>query len=178
MTFSLETERLLITPWAPADRFALIPIYSDPAVTRYLTQGRPWSATEIDSFVARHEESLARDGVCMGAARLKASGELIGVAGIQRLGTTEDFEIGWVFARAHWGNGYATEAGRVARDHVLSIMRLPRVVAIVDPENYRSIRVAEKLGLRYEGRRTGAELGHRMPEIVVNLYAGYRPDQR
>ena len=45
-----------------------------------------------------------------------------------------------------------------------------RVVAIIDPDNLPSKRVAARLGMEYEARYTGGQLGHRNPEIVVDLY--------
>ena len=57
-----------------------------------------------------------------------------------------------------------------AMAHVLDTLARPRVVAIIDPENDPSKRVAARLGMQYEARYTGAQLGHRKPEIVVDLF--------
>lgn len=168
--FGLETERLTIRPWNEEDRPALVEITSDGEVMRYLSQAGGWDEQKVTEFLERQTRNLGDDGVCMGATIEKATGRLVGIAGIQRLGTTEDFEIGWIFSRDAWGRGFATEAGRAARDHVLEVMRKPRVVAIIDPENVASKRVAERLGMAYDRRVTGEEIGHRMPEIVVDLY--------
>ena len=54
--------------------------------------------------------------------------------------------------------------------HVLETLGRPRVVAIIAPDNLPSKRVAARLGMEYEARYTGAQLGHRNPEIVVELY--------
>ena len=106
----------------------------------------------------------------MGAVIEKSSGRLIGIAGTQPLGTTGDLEVGWIFARDRWGLGYATEAGEACMRYVLETLARPRVVAIIDPDNEPSKRVAARLGMQYEARYTGAQLGHRMPEIVVDLF--------
>ncbi len=100
----------------------------------------------------------------------KESHRLIGIAGAQPLGTTGDLEIGWIFSRVSWGHGYATEAGGAAMRHVLETLGRPRVVAIIDPPNEASKRVAARLGMTYEARYTGVQLGHRHPEIVVDLF--------
>jgi RimJ/RimL family protein N-acetyltransferase len=107
----------------------------------------------------------------MGALVEKASGEVVGVAGLQPLGTTGDLEIGWWLAPRVWGRRYATEAGEAAMKHVLGPLGRTRVVAIIDPPNEPSKRVAVRLGLRFERRTSGVELGHRLPEIVVDLFA-------
>ena len=169
--FRLETERLLIRPWAePADRAAFVAIHAEAEVTRYIHGGVPFDEQEIDAFFERQARQLAELQLCMGALVEKSSGEVIGVAGIQPLGTTGDLEIGWTLARHAWGRGYAKEAGRAAMAHVLEILKRPRVVAIIDPGNEASKRVAWALGMQYDRVYSGAELGHRLPEIVVELF--------
>lgn len=169
--FALDTDRLLIRPWNDGDRSALKDLMQDTEVTRYIYGGKPMSDEDIDAALARHARNLAEHGVCMGAAIEKSSGSVVGLAGVQPLGTTADLEIGWVFARRAWGRGYATEAGGAAMRYVLEVLERPRVVAIIDPGNTPSKRVAARLGMEYEARYTGEQLGHRNPEIVVDLFA-------
>lgn len=168
--FGLETDRLTIRPWNPADRAAFRVLMDDPEVTRYVHGGTPYSEVEIDEFFARQERQLQEHDLCMGALVEKATDRVIGISGIQPLGTTGDLEVGWILARATWGRGYASEAGGAAIRHVLETLGRSRVVAIIDIDNQPSKHVAARLGMQYEGRYTGAQLGHRKPEIVVDLY--------
>ena len=169
--FRLETERLLIRPFTDDDRPAFKEMMQDTEVTRYVHGGKRYTDEDVEAMYARQAKNLAEQGVCMGAVIEKSSGRFMGLAGIQRLGTTDDLEIGWVFARDAWGRGYATEAGAAAMKHVLETLARPRVVAIIDPDNEPSKRVAARLGMELEGRFTGAQLGHRMPELVVDLFS-------
>ena len=143
----------------------------DPQVMEYVHGGLPYSEEEVDEWFTRQARQVAQDDVCMGAMIEKASGKLVGIAGTQPLGTTGDLEIGWWLAREVWGRGYATEAGGAAMRHVLETLGRPRVVAIIHPDNEPSKRVVARLGMHYEARTTGAQLGHRKPEIVVDLFA-------
>jgi RimJ/RimL family protein N-acetyltransferase len=59
--------------------------------------------------------------------------------------------MGWRLMRQHWRQGFATEASRAVLDHALRVLEIDPVVAIVDPRNLASIRVAEKIGLRHVG---------------------------
>ena len=68
-------------------------------------------------------------------------------------------EVGWRLGREHWGQGYATEGARAAVAHGLGALGLAQVLSIVHPANARSIRVAEKLGMRPAGRRRRPDLG-------------------
>jgi ribosomal-protein-alanine N-acetyltransferase len=139
---------------------------------RYVHGATPYAEGEIDEFLARQQRQLDDFGMCMGALVEKSTDRVVGVAGAQPMG--RDIEIGWWLARDVWGRGYATEAGRAAMDFVFSLR--PRVVAIIDPANVRSIAVVQRLGFHYEGRFTGEQLGHRKPEIVVDLWARNRTD--
>lgn len=168
--FQLDTERLLIRPFHEDDRPSFKAMMENTEVTRYVHHGQPYSDEEIDEAMTRHARNLANHGVCMGAVIEKSSGRLVGLSGMQPLGTTGDSEIGWIFARDAWGHGYATEAGGAAMRHVLETLGRPRVVAIIDPDNEASKRVAARLGMQYEARYTGVQLGYRIPEIVVDLF--------
>ena len=172
----LETERLLIRPWQAGDRDAFVAMAHDPVVTRYVHAGTPYSDAEIEEFLSRQARHEAELGVCMGAMVEKNSGQVVGIAGIQPLGTTGQLEIGWWLMRDRWGRGYATEAGNAAMRHVFDALGRLRVAAIIDPGNEASVRVATRLGMRYDRRTTGAELGHRKPQIVVDLYIRERID--
>ena len=168
--FELKTERLLIRPWVAEDRSQFSTLMQDTEVTRYINAGNPYRDQDVDEFFARQSRQLAEHDMCMGAVVEKSSGRVIGIAGTQPLGTTGDLEIGWIFSRDVWGRGYATEAGGAAMNHVLETLGRRRVVAIIDPPNESSKRVAARLGMQYEARYTGAQLGHRKPEIVVDLF--------
>jgi RimJ/RimL family protein N-acetyltransferase len=172
--FRLETERLIIRPWEADDRAAFAAMMSNAEVTQYLHAGLPYSEAEVDEWFARQARQLAEHDLCMGALVEKSTGNLAGIAGTQPLGTTEDLEIGWILRRDAWGRGYATEAGQAAMRYVLTTLGRPRVVAIIDPDNEPSKRVAARLGMKYEARYSGTELGHRKPEIVVDLFARER----
>jgi RimJ/RimL family protein N-acetyltransferase len=174
--FRLETERLLSRPWNDDDRPAFIALTEDPEVMRYIHGGLPFSDEEVDEWFSRQSRQMREHDVCMGALIEKASGDLVGITGVQPLGTTGDLEIGWWLARRVWGRGYATEAGGAAMRHVLETLGLPRAVAIIHPDNEPSKRVVARLGMRYDGRFTGEQLGHRRPEIVVDHFIRNRDE--
>jgi [ribosomal protein S5]-alanine N-acetyltransferase len=177
MTFRLETPRLLIRSWEPSDRPAFIAMARDPLVMRFVHHGEPYTDDEVEAFLARQAKQVADFGVCMGPMVEKATGRVVGLAGTQPLGKSDDFEIGWWLARDVWGRGYATEAGAAAMEHVFSVLDKPRAVAIIDPGNDASVAVATRLGMKHEGRFTGAQLTHRLPDIIVDLFSRARTEQ-
>jgi [ribosomal protein S5]-alanine N-acetyltransferase len=60
------------------------------------------------------------------------------------------WSIGYALARAYWSHGYATEAAKAALKYCVNVSGQRRIVAIIDPENHASIRVAEKIGMTFE----------------------------
>lgn len=146
---SLATDRLILRPWSNLDRAALAQMATDPEMVRYVTDGVPWSEDRIDAFLDRQAGYFEQHGLAFGALEHRATGEVIGLCGIQPLDNGE-FELGWWIWKPHWGHGYATEAGRAVVDYARSSMGLDRLVAVIDPPNAASMRVAEKLGLRFE----------------------------
>lgn len=75
-----------------------------------------------------------------------------------------DREIGWAIARPFWGQGLAFEAARAALAHAFATLHWPGAISLITPENERSIRLAQRLGERFERETTVR--GHR-----VGLYA-------
>jgi len=64
---------------------------------------------------------------------------------------TPDSEIGWHLRCDYWGQGYITEAAKVILEYGLITLQLPIIYAVVNPDNYRSIRVTERLGMQSMG---------------------------
>ncbi|MBY6203957.1 GNAT family N-acetyltransferase [Halomonas denitrificans] len=164
----LATERLRIRPWhagrtpptveavddalASGDRTALARMATDAEMMRYVTGGQPWSPERIDAFLQRQAGFAARHGLAFGAVERRSDGEVIGLCGIQPLDAGHldgHFELGWWIWRDHWGRGYASEASRAVLEHARDVLRLDRLLAVIDPPNLASIRVAEKLGMRF-----------------------------
>ncbi|MGI9435579.1 MAG: GNAT family N-acetyltransferase, partial [Geminicoccaceae bacterium] len=59
-------------------------------------------------------------------------------------------EVGFRLSRRYWGRGYATEVGAAVLSYGMSTLQWPRIIAIIDPENGGSVRVAEKMGMMFE----------------------------
>ena len=77
-----------------------------------------------------------------------------------------DPELGWRLSRSAWGQGYASEAARAARDDAFGRLGLARIISIIHPDNVRSERVAFKLGFHRDGSIHNPVLGR-----SVNLWS-------
>ena len=175
MPFRIESERLYIRPWQPEDRPALTRFVNDPDMMRYISFGRRWDEARIDALFARQAGYLMDHGCCVGPVVLKQTGEVIGVGGIQPQDKSKLYEFAWWIWKEHWNRGFATEIARAMVRHAFDVMRLPRVIAIADVPNRASIRVMEKIGMRYEGLRNAHDLAERHPEVEVVFYVLENP---
>ncbi|MDQ3740965.1 MAG: GNAT family N-acetyltransferase [Actinomycetota bacterium] len=149
----IQTERLTLRPFTEEDAEALFAVFREPEVGRWVG-GAHRTVDESRSLIARNLEHEREQGFAMWAVDL--GGELIGEAGVQRLekgGSDAPVEIGWVIARPHWGNGYASEAARRWLEIGFEQHGFDEILATVLPENFVSHRVARKIGMRRAGRR-------------------------
>ncbi len=145
----IETERLLLRPLQLTDVEALARLWADPAVTRYMGGPRDFARTraslEADASAAPAEFDLW-------PVVEKATGQLVGHCGLldKEVDGETEIELIYVFARPAWGKGYATEMAAALKDYAFAQLGLKRIIALIDPENGASERVAGKLNLVYE----------------------------
>lgn len=147
----LETQRLRLRRLVPGDAGFVQELLNDPSFVEFIGDRGvrdPAGARRYieDGPVASH----VRHGYGMDLVELKATAEPIGICGLVRRAWHDLPEIGYAFLPRHRSAGYAHEAAAAVLSHALGTLALPRVIAIVSPGNTRSIRVLEKIGLRYE----------------------------
>jgi ribosomal-protein-alanine N-acetyltransferase len=166
---TLRTARLILRPFEPADIPAYAAIRAQDAVARHLPGGvaRARLAQSVaETLVPAFAQAWRDPGYGPWAVVEAASGRLLGHAGLRRLPELGgETEILYALDGAAWGRGYATEAALAARDFGFGALKLPRLIALAVPENAASIRVIEKLGLRYDRDVDFAGL-------TARLYAG------
>ncbi|HEV2224053.1 MAG TPA: GNAT family N-acetyltransferase [Candidatus Acidoferrales bacterium] len=152
MPHHLETDRLWLCPWEPADVAAARPIFGDPEVMRYINGGVSCSDDQIRESIFRQQNHFRSRGFCLWKLLLKSDARLIGDCGLQplELDGVSEVEIGWRLAKDQWGQGFATEAAHAALQHAVEYAHLERVIAIAMPENRASLCIMEKLGMNYE----------------------------
>jgi ribosomal-protein-alanine N-acetyltransferase len=146
----IGTERLLIRPLTRDDLPALVELRADEEVSRYLGGAAMQSPEAIDKRLDFYISCHARHGFGMSALLRKTDGVMIGWGGLQPLEETGEIEVGYGFARAHWGQGLATETAAAWLRYGFERAGLARIVAVAAPENTASRHVMEKLGMKYE----------------------------
>jgi [ribosomal protein S5]-alanine N-acetyltransferase len=127
-------------------------IYSDSVVWRYMGIGPTTTLEESRERLERMLGYQRDNGYTFWAVTHAETGELLGDTGLIPLeGVGPQVEIGWRYASAHWGKGYATEAGTACRDLGFERFGLERIYVDIHPRNEASKSVAGKLGARLLG---------------------------
>jgi len=151
----LTTARLNLRPFIPADHDAIHAVYADREVMRFVGHGAHRTMGETVAALRTYGEVLALRGYSFLAVTERAGGAVVGDGGLHPLGGQgPDVELGYTLARSAWGHGYATELGHALIEHAFALLRVPRVVAQVEPANLASRHVLEKLGMTEREQRT------------------------
>jgi len=156
----LETERLLLRYQQAADVEFLVDLWADPHVTRYLggPRDRDWlqsvfEETARDPYAERYD---------LWPVIEKKGGRFVGHCGLldKEVEGRPEIELTYILASSAWGKGYATEMGQALKQHAFEKLGVGRLIALIDPDNAASERVAVKLGMGLEKEivRPGGEL--------------------
>lgn len=157
----LVTARLRLRQFAESDLDAYAALCADPEVMRYIADGATLDREQTWRQIAMFLGHWTLRGYGLFAIEPRLGGPMIGFAGLWHPEGWPGVEFGWRLARSAWGHGYATEAAVAARDWAFGTLSLDRFVSVIDQDNARSIRVAEKLGGAFE-RRLGGDDDHRL----------------
>lgn len=165
----LITRRLTLRPLTQADWDDLAAILQDAQVM--YAYEHHFSKEEVDQWLERQLTRYEREGVGLWAALERESGRLIGQAGItwQDWGELRVPEIGYLFHRAFWHQGYATEAARAWREYGFSTLAVPALYSIIRENNIPSQRVAIRNGMSVVGRMVKHYYGMDMPHMVYRI---------
>lgn len=127
---------------------------ADPRVTEFLRHNYTCELAESQTVTMR--ERLQLHGYGWWVVEVRGGAPFAGVIALQEVPFDAPFtparEIGWRFAREHWGHGYATEGARAALEFAFERLRWDEVVAFTAASNERSRRVMERLGMSYDPR--------------------------
>lgn len=147
----METERLQLRRVQAKDVIVLAEIWSDPQVTRYMGGPRDFEKVRVRIEEDVHADA-ASGAIGWWCVVQKTSGHVVGHCGLheKNVDGRDEIELVYVFASDSWGKGYATEASSALRDYAIRHLGLPRIIALIDPENRASVRVAEKIGMVFE----------------------------
>ena len=164
----LETERLVLRRLATSDAAFILELLNEPSFLRYV--GDKGVRTLDDARIYVENTPLAsyqKHGFGMYLTSLK-DGTPIGICGLVKRDTLLDVDLGFAFLPEYWSQGYAFESATAVLGHAKKDFGLTRIVAIVNPDNHRSITLLERLGLMFE---RAVRLKAESTEILLHVRA-------
>ncbi|WP_140634858.1 GNAT family N-acetyltransferase [Methylibium rhizosphaerae] len=167
----LETPRLTLRRLAEGDDAFILELLNEPGWLRYIGDKGVRCLDDARRYISQGPMAMyERVGFGLWLVQRTADGVPLGICGLIRRDGLDDVDIGFAFLARYGSMGYAHEAASACMAHAREVLRLPRVVAITVAGNQASIRLLEKLGLRFEREINLPHSGE-----PLRLYAGGGP---
>ena len=147
----VDTARLRLRPPQASDAEPLREIHEDPEVIEHVLFGAPPGGITV---AWRHVAMMIGHWHLRGYGQWtiveKTGGQVVGRVGLWNPEGWPGIELGWIIRRSLWGKGLATEAAGTALQWAWDNVETDHIISIIQPDNVRSIRVADKIGERFE----------------------------
>lgn len=147
----LETERLTLRHLTEDDAEFVVQLLNEPSFLRYIGDRGVRTLEDARRYVREGPAaSYEQHGFGLYLVELKEGGTPAGMCGLVKRPALDHPDIGFAFLPAYWSKGYAFESASAVMTYAREVLALPRVVAIVSPDNEPSARLLGRLGLKYE----------------------------
>ena len=147
----IETSRLLLRHWQPADLKPFMLMNADLDVMRFFPE--PYSQQQSKTLFDRIGQALKEEGYGLYAVEEKMSGQFMGYIGFHRADFAADFcpciEIAWRLDKAFWNKGYATEGARACLHHGFNHLGFTKINSFTAALNLPSKRIMQKIGMQF-----------------------------
>ncbi|HEX8424602.1 MAG TPA: GNAT family N-acetyltransferase [Pyrinomonadaceae bacterium] len=161
----LETERLNLRQLNEGDAAFILELLNDPSFLHNIGDRGVRTIEDAVRYISEGPvASYARHGFGFWLVELKDSATPTGICGLVKRDTLPDADIGYAFLPRFWSRGYAYESAAAVMSYALGALGLSRVLAIVNADNAGSIKVLEKIGLKFD---RPVRLSADAPEIML-----------
>lgn len=150
--FEILTHRFRMRPFRERDLDELARLYADPAVMRYIADGKTMDRGLTWRAIAGYLGHQQRRGHATWAVEDQRTGVFVGECGASYREDLPHIEVGWLVDPRRQGQGIATEVARAAIDWCFANLGVNQLCSVIHPENAASIRVAIKLGAQRQGQ--------------------------
>ena len=165
----LETERLTLRELTLDDAAFILRLLNEPSFLRFIGDRGVRTLEDAHAYLLKGPlASYQRFGFGLYLVEAKTEPAPLGICGLIKRDTLPDVDIGYAFLPEFWSKGYAYEASVAVLRDGQERLGLQRIVAIVSPDNDRSINVLSKLGLRFEGMLTWPDDGAEVKLYAIN----------
>ena len=147
----LETERLVLRRMTADDAEFILKLVNEPSFIRFIgDKGVRNRADAVQYIQTGPVASYERFGFGLYLVELRESRVPIGMCGLVKRDSLPDVDVGFAFLPAFWSKGYASEAAAAVKAYGKDVLGIKRLVAITNPDNESSIKLLEKIGLRFD----------------------------
>lgn len=174
----IDTDRLHMRPLTLEDAWFIRQLHDDEMIRHYHFKNKPLDDEKIASELKRWTDILKKWGHAYHLIFEKGASEEDGFVGKAAIWRLEEFtpqgqiEIGYLIVERHRRKGFATEVADALTEYVFNVLDSDIAVALIEPENEISKRVAERVGYVYEETTVMAARSER----DVDVYRRYRDD--
>ena len=144
---ALSSDRLMLQPLEVRDAQALLGVFQNPDVRRYLLDDtlvdQEWVREEIASSQRRFTEGSAG----LWAIRRASESTILGFVGFRHFFAPPRLQLLYGLLPEHWGQGLATEAAQMVCAYAFEGLGFDRIEAAMDTPNTASIELAKRLGM-------------------------------
>ena len=149
MNYILETERLRLREFILSDADFIVALLNSPGWLQYIGDRNVRTEEQGRNYLENGSlKSYRANGYGLWLVELKEDKTPVGMCGIINRETLYNPDIGFAFLPEYVGKGYAFEAASATMAYARDVLKLTTILAITAPENQRSIKLLEKLGLR------------------------------
>lgn len=147
----IQTDRLVLRRQTTKDAEFILNLMNDPEWIRYIGDRGVQTHEEACDYIQTGAIAMYHEhGFGLYLTELKEDRIPIGICGLVKRDSLDDVDLGFAIAREFRGKGYAQEAAATTVEYSRDVVGLDRIVAIVSPENTKSVRVLEKIGFLFE----------------------------
>ena len=157
------TARLDLTPIGLSDRTALLHVFRDADVRRYLLDGKSVSADWVTAEIRASERRFGSGGAGLWAVRRLGDPPVIGFVGFREFFEPPELQLLYGLLPEHWGRGLATEAADAACRFAFETLGWTEIRAAIDVPNTASRAVLERLGFRLARTTDAGTAFYRLP---------------
>src|SRR5665213_2716739 len=145
----IETDRLRLRRLVAGDAPFILALLNEQSFLRFIGDKGVRTLDDARDYIATQTASYDRFGFGLYLAERKRDGAAIGICGLVKRDSLDDVDVGFALLPAFWSQGYAVESASAVIAHATDVLKLPRIVAITNPDNIGSINVLTTIGLRF-----------------------------
>lgn len=147
----LETERLILRQFTLDDAAFILEFVNTPTWLQFIGDRNVHSIEDAEKYLLNGSmKSYVENGFGFYAVIDKESEKAIGMCGLIKRDTLPDIDIGFAFLPNLISKGFGYEIASATLDYAFNVLKIKRIVAIVNPENEKSIGLIKKIGMQFE----------------------------